>query len=190
VGSAVVPFGWAVAVGGERPGAAATTGVVLAILGVAIVARPPEASGNRPRPVDLARAAASGTAFGLVFVLFGDAGHDAGLFPVLASRLVSFPLATAWLAVHVVRTGWRPPAAVRTRSTAVLLVAQGAFDSTANAVFLAASGAGLLSEVAVVSALYPAPTVVLAAVVLHERISRTQRVGLALVLAGVALIAT
>jgi drug/metabolite transporter (DMT)-like permease len=190
MGSAVVPFAWAVVAGGERPGVAASIGVVLAVVGVAIVSRPPEADGNRPRPFHVARAGASGAAFGLVFVLLGDAGDQSGLYPVLASRLVSFPLAVIWLTAYVARTGWRPPPAVRTKGTAALLVSQGVLDSTANSVFIAAAASGLLSEVSVVSALYPAPTVVLAAVVLHERISRVQRAGLALVLAGVALIAT
>lgn len=190
VGSGVVPFGWAVAVGGERPGAVATAGVVLAVVGVAVVSRQASGGGPRPRAVDLARAAGAGTAFGVVFVLLGDVGDDAGLVPVLASRAVSVPLAAAWLVVHVARTGWRPPAAVRTGTTAALLVGQGVLDTTANAVFLAAADAGLVSEVSVVSALYPAPTVILAALVLHERVSRSQRLGLALVLAGVGLIAT
>jgi drug/metabolite transporter (DMT)-like permease len=192
VGSAVVPFVWAVTISGERPGAAATAGVVAAVIGVAIVARPASGGGPRPRPVDLARATASGGAFGLIFVLLGDAGDDSGLIPVLASRAVSFPLAVISLGVYTARTGWRPRAGSvsgRPGATAALLVAQGVFDSTANSVFIAAAHSGLLSEVSVVSALYPAPTVVLAAVVLHERVSRVQRAGLGLVLAGVALIA-
>ncbi len=88
------------------------------------------------------------------------------------------------------RTGWRPPEGIRIRATAGLLAAQGTFDATANALFVAAAHTGLLSEVAVVSALYPAPTVVLAAVVLHEPVGRAQRYGLVLVLLGVVLIAT
>jgi drug/metabolite transporter (DMT)-like permease len=123
----------------------------------------------RTRVVDLARAAGSGAAFGTVFILLSDAGHDARLVPLLVARLTSLPLAALWLTVHIVRTGWRPPVALRTRSTA---------------------HTGLLSEVAVVSALYPAPTVVLASVVLHEPVGRAQRYGLVLVLAGVVLIAT
>jgi drug/metabolite transporter (DMT)-like permease len=208
IGSAIVPFAWAVAVGGERPGTAALAGVVLAVVGVAVVARPAEveapveaavpavgmpparAAIGAPRPVDLVRAAASGAAFGTVFVLLGDAGDKAGLIPVLFSRLTSLPMAVVWLAIYVSRTGWRPAASLRTRATAGLVVSQGVFDSSANALFIAAAHHGLLSEVSVVSALYPAPTVVLAAVVLHEKISRAQRFGLVLVLAGVALIAT
>jgi drug/metabolite transporter (DMT)-like permease len=190
IGSAVVPFAWAVVADGERPGAAALAGVVLAVVGVAVVARP-AGGGSRPGTGrdDLLLAAASGAAFGLVFVLLGDAGTRAGLVPVLASRLVSVPLAAGWLALHVARTGWRPGAGVRTRGTAGLVATQGIFDGGANALFIAAAGAGLLSEVSVVSSLYPAPTVVLAAVVLHERTGRLQRAGLAVVLLGVALIA-
>ncbi|HEY2331498.1 MAG TPA: EamA family transporter [Acidimicrobiales bacterium] len=241
VGTAVVPFVWAVAVGGERPSGLAVAGVVLAVTGVVIVARPapalspvgvgagpvgaptsvagaaewpapavpsgqltarpvPGPSGPlvpaaaspraRTRVVDLARAAGSGAAFGTVFILLSDAGHDARLVPLLVARLTSLPLAALWLTVHIVRTGWRPAVALRTRSTGGLLAAQGVFDTSANALFVAAAHTGLLSEVAVVSALYPAPTVVLASVVLHEPVGRAQRYGLVLVLAGVVLIAT
>jgi drug/metabolite transporter (DMT)-like permease len=60
---------------------------------------------------------------------------------------------------------------------------------TANAMFLLAARSGLLSLAAVVSSLYPAGTVVLARVVLHERITTRQQAGLALALTGVVLIA-
>jgi drug/metabolite transporter (DMT)-like permease len=71
----------------------------------------------------------------------------------------------------------------------LLLVGTGAFDVTANALFVLASRIGLLSLVAVVSSLYPASTVVLARAVLHERVTRRQQLGLALAITGVVLIA-
>jgi drug/metabolite transporter (DMT)-like permease len=63
-------------------------------------------------------------------------------------------------------------------------------DSSANALFLGAARAGLHTQVSVVSALYPATTVVLASVVLGERVGPLQRAGLFLVLGGVILIAS
>jgi drug/metabolite transporter (DMT)-like permease len=67
--------------------------------------------------------------------------------------------------------------------------AAGFLDVLANAIFVVAAREGLLSLVSVVSSLYPASTVILARVVLHERVDRRQQVGLALALVGVVLIA-
>jgi drug/metabolite transporter (DMT)-like permease len=190
VGSAVVPFVWAVVAGGERPGALAVLGVAVAIVGVALVARPAGVTATAVRPVDLLQAAAAGLAFGVIFVLLGDTDASSGLLPVIASRVVSLPLAVLWFAWHLRRHGWHPAPRALPRSTAGVLLGQGCFDSSANAVFLVAAREGLLSEVSVVSALYPATTVVLASVVLGERVGPLQRAGLFLVLGGVILIAS
>jgi drug/metabolite transporter (DMT)-like permease len=66
----------------------------------------------------------------------------------------------------------------------------GLCDAGANALVLLAVRRGLVTLVAPVAALYPATTVLLARVVLHERIGRQRAGGLALGLLGLALIAT
>ena len=71
-----------------------------------------------------------------------------------------------------------------------LLALTGLLDVTANALFLLAARIGLVSLVAVISSLYPASTVLLARVVLHERVGRRQQAGLALAAVGVVLIAS
>jgi drug/metabolite transporter (DMT)-like permease len=70
-----------------------------------------------------------------------------------------------------------------------LIVATGVFDMAANVAFLLAVNTGLLSLVSVLAALYPATTVVLARVVLSERMSRTQVLGMFGAVGSVALIA-
>jgi drug/metabolite transporter (DMT)-like permease len=69
------------------------------------------------------------------------------------------------------------------------IAAAGVLDVTANAVYLLATRRGLLALVAVISALYPASTVLLARVILHERLARLQVAGLVVAGAGVVLIA-
>ncbi len=69
------------------------------------------------------------------------------------------------------------------------IVAIGFFDLMANLLFVLASGRGLLSVVGVLAALYPAVTVLLARIVLHERLTRTQDAGVLLTLAGVVALA-
>jgi uncharacterized membrane protein len=188
VGSALTPFVWGLAEG-ERPSAVALAGVAFAVAGVAVVARPPAGTIRQPaRRLELALAVIAGLAFGATFVLLDAVSGDAGAVPVVASRAVTLPLAAVWLALTV-RRGWRPPPGTFATGSLVLLAAQGAFDSSANAVFLAATDRGLLSEVAVTSSLYPVVTVALAALFLHERVTTAQRAGLVLAIAGVVLLA-
>ena len=70
-----------------------------------------------------------------------------------------------------------------------LVIGAGVFDVAANGIYLAASRLGLLSEISVVSAMYPAATVALASIVLRERVSRAQMIGLVLAAGAVGLVA-
>ena len=70
-----------------------------------------------------------------------------------------------------------------------MILTAGVLDTTANALYLAAASRGLLSLVAVIAALYPASTVVLARVVLGERVQRWQLGGFALAAVAVGLVA-
>jgi drug/metabolite transporter (DMT)-like permease len=68
------------------------------------------------------------------------------------------------------------------------MVLSGLLDSAGNALFIAATRHGRLDVAAVLSSLYPASTVILARVLLKERISRLQGIGIVGALASVALI--
>jgi drug/metabolite transporter (DMT)-like permease len=70
----------------------------------------------------------------------------------------------------------------------ILTLAAGAADMGANFLFLLAAHAGMLSLAAVIASLFPAPTVILARVFLRQRVPPVRMAGLALALAGVALI--
>jgi drug/metabolite transporter (DMT)-like permease len=185
VGAAVVPLVVGLA-SGERPEPLALAGVAVALAAVALVARGGEAGGvvdRNPRgrsPLPLAVGA--GIAFGLVFVLLGATDDEAGFWPLLAGRTVSVTMLAAWLVRT--RTRFRPRP-----GTGLVVVGAGLLDVTANALYLLAVREGLLSLVAVLSSLYPAATVVLARVVLGERLRPAQVAGLGLGLAGVAMIA-
>jgi drug/metabolite transporter (DMT)-like permease len=95
------------------------------------------------------------------------------------------PTVTLLTLVVVLR---RPPLPREPTAVAALLVV-GAFDLLANLFFALATGLGLLSVVGVLSSLYPAVTVMLARVLLHERPTRVQDAGVAITLAGVVAIA-
>lgn len=181
VGSAVVPVTAGLAAG-ERPGALALLGVVVALVAVALVARGQGGTATRMTASELVLSMVAGVGFGAFFVFAGQAGDDSGLWPLVAARLASITVVT----VLLVRRGGplRP-----TSGTGAAVVATGLFDSGSNALFLLAAREGLLSLVGVISSLYPAMTVVLATVVLRERLALSQVVGLILALLGVAFIA-
>lgn len=177
--SAAIPF--AVGVGsGERPGALQVGGIVLALVGVAVASREPaERGGGRAAGIGLALLAALG--FGVYFVFADRAADDSVPFAVATARGVS--LALAFVAALVLGASLRPG-----RSFLPALLVIGLCDVGANMLFSVATTHGYLSVVSVLSALYPIVTVALAAVVLHERVAPSQRVGVAGALLGAALI--
>lgn len=186
VGAAVVPVAYGLAIG-ERPSPLALVGIVLALLAVGIIASavPHEATApaGRIQRGEVLSAVASGAAFGVAFILLAEAGGgDSGFWPVLAGRVASVPVVVlgSLLVGHrlVVAPGSRLP-----------VVLAGFLDVVAIATYLVATRLGLISVVAVLGSLYPAGTVLLARVVLHERLVRAQVAGLVLALAGVVLIA-
>jgi drug/metabolite transporter (DMT)-like permease len=184
VGGAVLPVVWGL-LRGERPSALAFVGIALALVAIVIVGRGAEhdpAASVTPLH-ELALGAGAGIGFGIVFILFSESASGSGLWPVLIARCTSVPLLVG--AVIILR---QPPRV--TRSGLAPVLGAGLFDVTANALIVLAIRRGLLSLVAPVASLYPATTVVLARLVLHERIGRQRAGGLALGLVGLALIAT
>ncbi len=192
VGAALVPLAWGL-VQGERPGPVAVVGVVLAVVAVGLISRTDDdlldgaaseagATSATPAPM-LALAVLAGLAFGTVFVLLSLTGEDSGFWPLVAGRSTSILL----LGAGTVATG--RSFRLQTRGAVATIAAAGVLDMTANALFLLASRRGLLALVGVLSSLYPASTVLLARVVLHERLRGVQVAGLGLAGAGVVLIA-
>jgi drug/metabolite transporter (DMT)-like permease len=186
VGAAVLPVGWGLATG-ERPSPVALAGVAIALVAVVLVSRPPQEPVARAAHVAAGRtplvlAVVSGIGFGFVFILLAESGDGTGLWPLVATRAVSVTM----LGVVALLTRQRLRAS---RDVLPTIVAAGVLDMTANVLYLLASRRGLLALVAVLSALYPAITVLLARVVLTERIGRLQLGGIVLTGAGVVMIA-
>jgi drug/metabolite transporter (DMT)-like permease len=138
------------------------------------------------RPSDLrgvTYALAAGLGFGLFFVALSHVGDDAGLWPLVAARVASVSAVGLLALVGRVPRAFPPPGA------RALTFAAGSLDAAANVLYLLAVREGMLSVVAVLAALYPVSTIVLARVVLHERFARLQRLGLALALPAAILMA-
>ncbi|MGI8421962.1 MAG: EamA family transporter [Gaiellaceae bacterium] len=178
---AVVPLGLALA-GGERPNALALGGAVLA-LGGAILASVEErraTESDRRSAVLLALLAAVALGCFVYFLGLGSQ-HGGSLSALLGARIGSFTL----LGILVIRLR-SPLRAAPLQLAAVAAI--GIVDVSANALFALASERGLLAIVSVLGSLYPIATVLLAHVVLGERLTRTQRGGVVVALVGVALV--
>ena len=179
---AIVPFAIAIATG-DRPSALAIGGAAAA-LGGAVLASVEERrseSPDRSRAVLLAFAAAVALGLFVYFLGLGSREGDA-LSTLFGARVGSL----SFLVAAALAT--RAPFAIG-RSSFAAVVAVGIADVTANTLFAFASGHGLLALVAVLGSLYPIVTVLLAHLVLGERLTRPQRVGIGVALAGVAAIA-
>ncbi|MGH3076794.1 MAG: EamA family transporter [Gaiellaceae bacterium] len=167
---------------GVVPGAVQWLGVALVLAGVAALALGPAGVGARVASgVGLALVAALG--FGLFFVGLDAGADESAPWAVVAARAASVSIAAA-TALLVARTPLRPP-----RSLLPLLVAIGLFDTSANVLVAFASTRDAAGIVAVLSALYPIVTVVLARVVLGERLSAGRRAAGVVAVAGAALVA-
>jgi drug/metabolite transporter (DMT)-like permease len=182
--TAVVSAALPVAVGllqGERPSSSALVGIVVACLAVALVAG---AVGSRRQHAGLATvmlAVVAGVGFGFIFVALARTSSDSGLWPLVAARSASLP-------VVAVVVGATRPGRGAIRSVFWLVVASGVLDMAANLFYLEASHRGLLSVVAVISAMYPVSTVCLAFGLDHERVSKSQALGLACAATALALV--
>ncbi|MHB1129165.1 MAG: EamA family transporter, partial [Ilumatobacteraceae bacterium] len=180
--SAVVGLSIPVLIGllqGERPAVIAYPGILLAIIAVALVG---DVLDHHDLPTSwsvIGLAALAGVGFGLIFVCLAQTSSASGLWPLVGQRLVSVPTVAVLAVVLKHRTPLRG-------NVLRLALFCGVLDTTANAFYLISVRHGLLSLVAVITALYPVSTVVLALRLDHERLHRSQAAGL--VLAAISLI--
>ncbi len=168
---------------GERPGAIQVAGIVVAMAGIVLAAREPADAAPGPAlRASLALAGLAALGFGTFFVLIDRATELGGApWSLLLVRVGEVAL-LGGLALAT-----RPAMPSGIRDAAPLLVI-GVLDFSATAFFALATEQGLLSVVSVVGSLYPAVTVVLARIVLAERVARSQELGVVLTLAGVVAI--
>lgn len=171
---------------GERPAPIAVWGIAVAVVSVALISRGTDEPGNaraapRPRDRSIPIALASGVAIGAFLVCLARAGTASGLWPLLVAR------ATSTVVLAAAALGTKSGLVVR-RAAVWPILACGAIDVVANALYLLATGHGPLGLVATLASLYPASTVLLAKVVLGERLRPVQSVGLACATAAIVLI--
>jgi drug/metabolite transporter (DMT)-like permease len=177
--SAIVPVIVGI-VSGDRPSVWQLLGIACALLGVFLAAREPGRGGTKlAAGVGLAMFAAVG--FGGYFPFMHAAGNADFWWASLIFRMAS--TSVILVAVAAQRPALRVPGRVLP-----WLVLIGLGDMFGNLLFAAASTSGLVSITSVLASLYPIVTVILARIVLSEKVARSQEAGIGLTLAGVALI--
>lgn len=186
VGAALLPVLVGLAAG-ERPAALAWVGMVAAMPAIWLVAREPapigpDAAGLATTGAGVVDGVLSGLGFGTLFAALGQIPESSGLLP-LALNQVAGAVVVAVVAAAA-RSAWLPRRAL---DWAGML--PGFLGATATVLFLVATQQGFLTISAVLTSLYPGFTVLLAAVLLRERIHGAQGAGLALCAVAVAFIA-
>lgn len=178
VGSALIPVAFAL-VGGERPSVAVWLGIAVGLPGIWLVSREPDRGGSAKGLID---GLLAGSGFGLMFAALGQVPQGRGYLPLVVAEVVA--MAVVLGAALVVGADPRPRRVTDWVGLVGGVLAGGAFIS-----FMVATQVGLLTVAAVLSSLYPAITVLLAAWLLREAIHRGQAVGLLFCVATVALVA-
>ncbi|PYJ10851.1 MAG: EamA/RhaT family transporter [Verrucomicrobia bacterium] len=186
--AAMIPVLFAFAFG-ERLRPLTIVGVALAFVAIVLVSQPgtrepgaaTRSSGKRGFPPGVSLALLAGVIIGLFFLALARTKTAAGMWPLLAARITSVTLFGA-IALATGRS-------VRMNASATATAtASGTLDMVANALYMIAARVGPLSIVITLASLYPAGTVILARLVLGERLSFMQTAGIACALAAVVII--
>jgi drug/metabolite transporter (DMT)-like permease len=181
VGAAALPVLAGVALG-ERPSWLVWIGVLAALPGIWLVAR--ETTPDRPARTRgaLADGALAGAGFGILFIALAQISDDAGLLPLAANQLTGATLTI--VAATTLRQPWRP-----CRDVIGWGSASGVLGASGTLAFMVATATTSLGIAGVLASLYPAVTVLLAAIVLGERIDTGQRTGIGICTLAVATLA-
>jgi drug/metabolite transporter (DMT)-like permease len=166
---------------GEHPGALALAGIAFALPAIAAVSLSPVEEG-KSRAAGVGYGLAAGALFALYFISLNRAGSHSGLWPILVSQISGLLLAVI---VGAVTRQLKPP-----RGSALWQsILTGTTAIAGATLFFLASHHGLLAVTAVITSLYPAVTILLARILLGERLTWVRMLGLCLAAASVALIA-
>jgi uncharacterized membrane protein len=166
VGAAGLPVLFDVITSGLLP-IGGLIGVGAALPGIWLVS---SSGGSSDRGGGVVPGLIAGVGFAVLFIGLDRAGDGAGLWPVAASQCAALAVITA------LALAWRP-GGPRPSWTAMW---PGIFGASATVMYFLATHHGSLSVAAVITSLYPTITIGLAGLVLHERTTRVQNLGLGL----------
>ncbi len=176
---------------GDRFGPLGWLALALILIAVVLVGFVPGADVRLPSAKGLALAFVAGAGIGTILIALKFSPSDSGLASVLVMRLVSagllnILLLATWLRLR--RRNGSSPKSIIAGKFWWAVIAAGIFDSSANIFFTLALRSGSISVVSVLTALYPLGTIILARLILKERIARIQMFGVLLALSGSAIL--
>jgi drug/metabolite transporter (DMT)-like permease len=154
----------------------------LALVAVVLISNEGDGANNVPVSRKLVTfALLSGTSFGVYFVMMNRAGQNALLSPMLVCRFAAMLVTGSYLlfgrkSFIIEKGNWLP------------LFLSALFGIGGNAFYILAGQSGRLDITAVLSSLYPGMTVVLAWLVLKEKLQRSQWLGILLALFAITII--
>lgn len=159
-------------------------GIAVALVSVVLISLSTEPDGRFEfSTAGVREAIASGVLLGAYLLFLSLAGEKAGAYPLLFARVAS-------VVVLALCAGALRRPVIPARGSVAIVLLTGVIDMSANVLYVLSVYAGYLSIAAVLTSLYPGSTVLLARIVLGERLAIVQKIGVALALAGVALIAS
>lgn len=188
--SAVIPVIFDLATGAKL-GPFALIAIGLVLVAVVLVAFVPGRDFRLPSLRALLYSVGAGVGFAGIFVFLDGAPSDSGLATLVVMRVVGITLMLAGLTYAFFK--YRPKQFLETsifgRSLIWLVLLAGSGDVLGNVFFLVATRAGELAIAAVLTSLYPVGTILLARIVLKERIAKSQSLGIVLAIGACVLIA-
>ena len=193
--SALLPVSWGLGQGGPTS-AWLYPALGLAMVAIILVGIVPDQRAIRPTLTGMAMAVASGLLIGAFYVLIDQTPTDSGLTPLVANRLsqtVILVLVIFFLMVWRRGRDSGPSlfgATGDVRAVLPIVVGSGLLDAMANVAVIIGLRVGDLAVVSVLTALYPAGTILLASALLKERVTKVQLTGLGLALVASAMLAS
>ena len=188
--SAIIPVVFDLATGAKL-GPFALIAIALILVAVVLVAFVPGLDFRLPSARAMLYSIGAGVGFAGIFVFLDGAPGDSGLATLIVMRIVGIALMFAGLAYAFFR--YRPKQFLETevfsRSLIWLVLLAALGDVLGNVFFLVATRAGELAIAAVLTSLYPVGTIMLARIVLKERIAKSQSLGIVLAIGACVLIA-
>jgi drug/metabolite transporter (DMT)-like permease len=168
---------------GERPGIGQILGIALTTIGVVLVAREPAKPGEAARPMGpgVALAVVAALSFGCFLTAMHEASGEDAYWATLVQRLTT-------MVMLLVAVLWTRPSFSHVRPHLIGVVAIGLLDMGAALLYSLASSQGMVSLISVMASLYPIVTVLLAHVILGERLALSQRLGAGAAFGGIGLI--
>lgn len=187
--SAIVPAAVGVVLLGERFTGVGWVAIAMALIAVVLVGFVPGDNVQLPKPRAIVLAMIAGTGIGLAVVSLARSPQDSGIGPIIVMRTTAFVLLGVIVLFSVLRKSATEEIKHQGPKLWVLVASAGVLDATANIFFTLASRSGSLTVTGVLTALYPLGTILLARLVLKEKVALVQKIGIALTLVASLLLA-